>query len=129
MRIWYVIHEINIKTYHKCILCLEESIQITIKIPSSTCMSTLATHTRTGKPGVPKKEIVIDPINPRVSWDAHLIPGRKLSISRSILVRFALRLAGSTAIDVLQGVVFFSYFFSNIFVCTLFEGANKIMIM
>jgi len=65
----------------------------------------------------------------RVSWDARFPPGRKSSVSRSILARSRPRLAGSAAVDVLQGLVFFSYLISNIFVAALFERANKIMFM
>jgi len=64
-----------------------------------------------------------------VNWDDRFTPERKSSISRSILARFVSRLAGSTAIGVLQGVVFFSDLFSDIFVRALFERANKIIII
>jgi hypothetical protein len=83
----------------------------------------------TGCRGVPKKEAAINPINPRMSWDARFAPGRKSSVSRSILIRLRPRLAGSTAADVLQGLVFFSYLISNIFVAALFEQAKKMMFM
>jgi hypothetical protein len=76
----------------------------------------------------PKKEVAINPINPRMGWEARFDPGRKSSISRSFLTRFRPRLAGSNAADVLQGLVFFSYLISNIFVAALFEWTNKIML-
>ena len=83
-----------------------------------------------GAARVPKKEGAINPINPRGEL-ARLAfaPVRKSSISRSIVVRSTARLAGSHAFSVLQGVVFFSYFISPIFVAALFESANKITLM
>jgi len=64
-----------------------------------------------------------------VSWHAHFASGRKSSIASSILGRSRPRLAGSTAADVLQRLVFYIYFISEIFVRMLFELANKIMII
>jgi len=77
---------------------------------------------------VPKKEVAINPINPLSELDARPAPVRKSSIPRSILIRSGPRLAGSYAFDVLQGLVFFSYLISKIFVYTLFEPASKIML-
>jgi len=61
-----------------------------------------------------------------MSWQCSV---RKLSIVSSIRTRFGPRLAGSRAVDDLQGVVFFSIFISPIFVVAHFEWANKILIM
>ena len=83
-----------------------------------------------GEPRVPKKEISIDrinPINPRGELDARFCSGRKLSISRSILVRLRPRLAGSAAVCVFYGLVFYIYIFSQIILYILFYSANKIM--
>ena len=79
-----------------------------------------------GKLRVPKKETAINPINPRGEL---AIPGRKLSVSRSILVRSRRRLAGWIAPDSFYTVVFFLYFISNIFFAILFKPSNKIMVM
>ena len=80
-------------------------------------------------PRVPKREGRINPINPRGAGNACSRSDRKLSIAGSILVRSQSRLAGSNEHNVLQGLVFFSYFIFEIFVVTLFESPNKIMII
>jgi hypothetical protein len=54
--------------------------------------------------------------------DAHSAPGRKSSVTHSILIRFGPFLAGSPAVGVLQGVV---YFLNFIFVAALFERGNQ----
>jgi hypothetical protein len=65
----------------------------------------------------------------RRAGNARLALERKSSTVGSILVLSMSRLAGSTAFDVLQGVVFILYFISHIFAVTDFEPANKIMLM
>jgi hypothetical protein len=75
------------------------------------------------EPRLPKRETRS---SAQVSWQ-HLV--RKSSIVSSILTRSMARLAGSTRRDISQLVVFFSYLFSHISVATLFERANKIVIM
>jgi len=52
-----------------------------------------------------------------------------LSIVDSFIIRSKTRLAGSLTVDVMQSLVFFSYFISNIFVASLFEQASKMMFM
>ena len=69
---------------------------------------------------VPKKEGATSPINRDEL-------GRKLSIASSIFNCLMLHLAGSILCEILQEVVFFSIFFSNIFVATYFKQANKSM--
>jgi len=56
-------------------------------------------------------------------------PGRKSSTAYSITIGLASFLAGFTLIYVLQALIFFSDFFSNIFMCTHFEWANEIMLI
>ena len=59
--------------------------------------------------------------------DARSHSGRKLSISRSILGRSRLRLAGSHTFFVLQGVIYISNFILRNFIAALFEPALKFM--
>ena len=73
-----------------------------------------------GSRAFPKRKARSIPSIRAVSWHARFSSGRKSSISRSILVRLRARLAGSTASDVLQGLVFFIYFISHIFMYMLF---------
>ena len=74
----------------------------------------------------PEKEVAINPINP---CGELAIPERKPDVSHLLLVRLTARLAGSTAIGVLQGVATFSDLFSDIFMRALFERATKITLM
>ena len=57
--------------------------------------------------------------------DARSRSGRKSNISRSILGRSRLHLAGSHTFCILQGIVYFLNFISPIFVAALFEPATK----
>jgi len=52
-----------------------------------------------------------------------------LSIVDSFIIRSKPRLAGSLAVDVMQSLVFLSYFISKNFVAALFEQASKMMFM
>ena len=80
-------------------------------------------------PRVPKREGAINPINPRGAGNARSRSGRKSSIASSIIDSFRQFLAGSPAFDVLQGLVFFSYFIFEILVAAFSESPNKIMII
>jgi hypothetical protein len=82
-----------------------------------------------GSRAFPKRKARSIPSIRAVSWHARFAPGRKSSIASSISVRLRPRLAGSTERGVLHGLVFFIYFFLQIFMVALFEWANKIMII
>ena len=75
---------------------------------------------------VPKKEVAINPINPRGEL---ALRQRKSSLLCSFLNRFMPRLAGSIRREILSRVVLFSIFYFNIFVQLLFGPASKIMLM
>ena len=78
---------------------------------------------------VPKKEVPINPINPcTMSWQCAHSPRWKSSIAHSIVNHFATFLAGSITPSTLHRVVFLFLFYFNIFVWTLFESANEIML-
>jgi len=81
------------------------------------------------KKGKSQSKAAINSINPRRAGNARLDAGRKLSISCSILVRSAPKLAGSIGRTISYRLVFFSDFISHFFLVPLFESPSKIMLM
>ena len=81
-----------------------------------------------GQPLVPKKEVTINPINPR-GKKCWLDPGRKSNVSLSIFIRLRPRLAGWVLITFPHGLLFFRIVFSGTF-CrrnkTTFKLATKL---
>jgi hypothetical protein len=82
-----------------------------------------------GNRAFPKRKFPSIPSNPRGELARSVCPGRKSGTVGSIIVRSMSHLAGSTAVDVMQGMVFYLYFISHAFVATLSEWANKIALM
>ena len=78
------------------------------------------------KPHIPKREVAINPINLigcAVSWQCSLFVRAKIEHCKLNPRPFR------AAFDVLHRVAFFKYFISQIFILTLFEWANKIVII
>jgi len=83
---------------------------------------------RAGEPRVPKREGAIDPINPRGEPACSLCPRAKIEHCQFNSRLFDTVFSGINRAWRSSGPGIFSYFILQIYVATLFERANKIMI-
>ena len=90
-------------------------------VPKRAVSGRVALVCERGKPGVPEKEIAINPINPCGELTCSLFS--KMKIEHYGLNSH--RLAGLTASGSLHSVVFYSYFISHIYAVTHFEWGRK----